>query len=45
MEVEFVTAVEMVGNDRSRAEVLRAALRKKKFPLASARGLLGGPQR
>ena len=32
MDTGFVTAVEMVGNDRSKAKVFRAALREQKFP-------------
>jgi hypothetical protein len=32
MDTEFVTAVEMVGNDQSKAKVFRAALRKQRFP-------------
>jgi hypothetical protein len=32
MDTEFVTAVEMVGNDRSKARAFRAALREQKFP-------------
>lgn len=32
MDTELVTAVEMVGGDRSKAKVFRAALRRQKFP-------------
>lgn len=32
MNAAFVTAVEMVGNDRSKAKAFRAALRDQHFP-------------